>query len=258
MRLLFSVQRYGELVAGGSESACRAVAEALAARGHDVHVLTSRALSYVDWADHFDGGTEQLNGVTVHRLGVRAPRNAEKFAAINNRILSHPHTTLAVQREWLRMEGPDLPGQTQWLDHHARGFDAAIFFTYLYPTTPFGLPVAAKHCPVILVPTAHDEPWLWLRVFDACVRLADAIICLTPEELDLVRRRFRFEPRAEVIGLGVDSVTQGDGDRFRDRFGLDDRRYLVVLGRVDPGKGSDELRGTSCGTRSCIPPISPW
>lgn len=241
MRLLFCVQRYGVDVAGGSEAACRAVAERLAARGHEVHVITSRARSYVDWADHYPAGREVLAGVSVHRLSVRDIRRHEQFAPLHGRMITQPLAPLFVQRDWLRIQGPDLPGLTPWLDAHAGEFDAAIFFTYLYPTTAFGLPIAARHCPTVLVPTAHDEPMLQFRVFDQAVRRADGIVCLTPEELELIERRFRFTPRAEVIGLGLDPDVHADPRRFRDRFGLDDRPYVLFLGRVDPGKGSDEV-----------------
>ena len=240
MKLLFCVQRYGEGVAGGSEAACRQVAERLAARGHHVEVVTSRARSYVDWADYFPEGTSELNGVIVHRLSVRAPRTDEQFGPLHGRVLGQPHAPLYVQRDWLRIEGPDVPDLEPWLRAHAGRFDCAIFFTYLYPTTGFGLPVAAAYCPTVLLPTAHDEPMMALRVFDSLVRAADGVICLTHEELELVRRRFRFEPLAEVIGIGLDVHPVALGQRFRDAYGLGDRPYLVVIGRIDAGKGSDE------------------
>lgn len=241
MKLLFCVQRYGEGVAGGSEAACRQVAERLAARGHDIEVVTSRARSYVDWSDHFAEGESMLNGVRVHRLSVRAPRDPDQFGAIHSRVLHHPRAALAMQRDWLRLQGPDVPELPVWLDANAGRFDAAIFFTYLYPTTAFGLPVAANRCPTILHPTAHEEPMFELRVFQKTMRRADALICLTPEELELVRMQYRFEPCAEVIGIGLDVHPVGDGRRFRDAYGLGERPYLIFLGRIDPGKGSDEI-----------------
>ena len=240
MKLLFCVQRYGEGVAGGSEAACRQVAERLAARGHHVEVVTSRARSYVDWADHFPEGTSELNGVLVHRLSVRAPRTPEQFGPLHGRVLGQPEAPLYVQRDWLRIQGPDVPDLEPWLRAHAGAFDCAIFFTYLYPTTAFGLPVAAAYCPTVLHPTAHDEPMMALRVFDSLLRATDGVICLTDEELELVRRRFRFEPFAEVIGIGLDVHPVALGQRFRDAHDLGDRPYLVVVGRIDPGKGSDE------------------
>jgi glycosyltransferase involved in cell wall biosynthesis len=241
VRLLFCVQRYGEGVAGGSETACREVAERLAARHHDVEVVTSRARSYVDWADEFPPGDEVLNGVRVHRLGVRERRLPERFGPIHGRVLGQPYAPLYVQRDWLRLQGPDLPDLAPWLHDNARRFDAAIFFTYLYPTTAFGLPIAARYCPTILVPTAHDEPMFELRVFDQLFRATDGIVCLSLEELELIQRRFRFTPDAEVIGLGVDLHPQANGNRFRAAYGLGDRPYMIFLGRIDPGKGSDEL-----------------
>ena len=241
MRLLFCVQRYGEEVAGGSEAACRQVAEHLAARGHLVEVVTSRAKSYVDWADHYPAGPTTLNGVVVHRLSVRRPRDPKQFGPLHGRILRTRRAPLFVQRDWLRLQGPDVPGLPLWLDANAERFDLANFFTYLYPTTAFGLPVAARRLPTILFPTAHEEPMMELRVFDELVRAADGLLCLTPEELELVAERFRFTPRAEVIGLGVDQNPVGDGRRFRDAHGLGDEPYVIFVGRIDPGKGSDEL-----------------
>lgn len=240
MKILFSVQRYGEGVAGGSEAACRSVAEHLASRGHHVEVITSCAHSYVDWADHFPEGTSELNGVIVHRLPVRQRRTPEQFGPLHGRVLGRANTPLFVQRDWLRVEGPDLPGLVPWLHANAARFDVANFFTYLYPTTGFGLRVAAAYCPTILHPTAHDEPMMDLRVFDSVVRAADGIVCLTEEELALVRRRFRYDPVAEVIGIGLDVHPVALASRFREQHDLGELPYLIVVGRIDPGKGSDE------------------
>jgi glycosyltransferase involved in cell wall biosynthesis len=241
MRILFCVQRYGDGVAGGSEAACRAVAERMVARNHHVEVVTSRARSYVDWADEFPAGESELNGVRVHRLSVRERRLPERFGPIHGRVLGQPHTPLYVQRDWLRLQGPDLPELAPWLHDNARRFDVAVFFTYLYPPAALGLPIAARYCPTVLVPTAHDEPMFHLRVFDQVFRAADGIICLSAEELEIIERRFRFLPDAEVISLGLDLHPRADGGRFRNAHGLGERPYMIFLGRVDPGKGSDEL-----------------
>ena len=77
MKLLYLVQRYGPQVVGGSEAACRAFAEQLAQRGHEVDVLTSCAKRYTDWANELPPGTSEEAGVTVHRLPVVKPRDEE-------------------------------------------------------------------------------------------------------------------------------------------------------------------------------------
>ena len=68
VKILFVVQRYGVEVAGGAERACREYAERLAGRGHRVEVLTTRARSYVDWADEYPPGRHELNGVVVEEF----------------------------------------------------------------------------------------------------------------------------------------------------------------------------------------------
>lgn len=242
MRILYCVQRYGAEVSGGAEAACRSLAEQMAARGHHVEVVTSCAVDYVTWDDEYEPGTSKLNGVLVHRLPVRDARTAEQFGPISGRVLSGPSAPLAVQQDWVRVQGPDVPGLEPWLSANSSRFDVAVFYTYLYPTTVFGLPVAARHTPTVLHPAAHDEPMIQLAIFDSLIRQADAISVQTPEELATIRRRFRFEPLSAVVGLGVDiNPPLADGNRFRAMFGLGDEPVLLYNGRIEPGKGTDEL-----------------
>src|SRR3977135_3723015 len=79
VRALFVVQRSGREVAGGAETCCREFATRLGARGHEVEVLTSTALSYLDWANHYPAGTAELHGVVLHRLPVDGQRDDRFF-----------------------------------------------------------------------------------------------------------------------------------------------------------------------------------
>ena len=58
-------------------------------------------------------------------------------------------------------------------------FDVVVFFTYLYFPTFFGLPLVRDRA--ILVPTAHDEPTIYLGIFDKVFRSARYLAFLTPE-----------------------------------------------------------------------------
>jgi glycosyltransferase involved in cell wall biosynthesis len=241
MRLLYGVQRYGEGVAGGAETACRDFAEQMAARGHGVEVLTSCAVDYVTWADEFEPGISELNGVTVHRLRVREERAPRRFHPLSSRVFGE-RTPLAAQRDWTRIQGPDLPELEPWLDQHAGRFDVAAFYTYLYPVTAFGLPVAARSTATVLHPAAHDEPMLELPIFDDLFAAAGGLALHTPEELATIRRRFRFDRPAEVVGLGIDTDrSRGVADRFRAAYDIGDDPVLLFVGRVEPAKGTDEL-----------------
>ena len=239
MRLLFVVQRYGAEVFGGAEAFCRQLTHRLVERGHEVEVLTSAALSYVDWADHYAVGTAVDAGVKVHRLGVGRPRDNQVFSALRQRALEQRWIAPYIQREWLRQQGPWLPELDPWLRDRSGEFDATVFVTYLYYPTSTGL--AAASSPTVLHPTAHDEPPAYLPVFDEMFRLPTGFGFLTEEEGDFVRRRFRVRRPSVVTGIGIDPPTPSDPADFRARFGLGDRPYIVCVGRTDPGKGSVEL-----------------
>jgi glycosyltransferase involved in cell wall biosynthesis len=241
LRILFVVQRYGVEVAGGAELSCRQFATRLAARGHRVEVVTSRAQSAQDWADVYPAGTTDLDGVRVHRLGVSGPRDNEAFESMTVEVLwSGRLVPRNAQEQWRRLQGPDLPELTPWLADRASDYDVVVHFSYLYTPTWAGLPVTAALVPTVLHATAHDEPAFWLPVFDDLFGLPARYAWFTEEERDLLLRR-GAPRRGDVIGIGMDLDAPGDGARFRARFGLGDRPYLVFVGRVEAGKGSEEL-----------------
>jgi glycosyltransferase involved in cell wall biosynthesis len=243
--MLFVVQRYGRDVPGGAELLCRELATRLAAHGHDVHVATTCARSYADWADEYEPGTFTIDGVSVHRFAVARPRDSAQFADVSARVtIGTEPVAFELQEEWMRLQGPWVPALVEWLDEHCTEFDVAMFTTYLYWTSWAGLRALAGRIPALLLPTAHDEPTLRLPLFNLLFALPDALAFLTEEEQSLVRERFPGAPAGAVLGAGVDLDALGAPAgvaEFRDRYGLRDRPYLVVVGRLDPGKGSDEL-----------------
>jgi glycosyltransferase involved in cell wall biosynthesis len=246
VKLLFVVQRYGHEVAGGAERCCLEFATRLTARGHHVEVLTSRAKSYQDWADHYPEGATDIDGVVVHRLGVDRPREHERFGRVNARVLWTEHSApIHLQHEWSRAQGPFLPELPEWLRVHGRDFDAVIFYTYLYWPTWKGLETVAGVVPTVLHPTAHDESPLYLTMFDDMFRRPTGLGFLTEEEGELVRRRFHVDQPAVVTGVGVDldvRVPDAEVAAFRASVaGLGNRPYLAFLGRIDPIKGSEEM-----------------
>ncbi len=116
-----------------------------------------------------------------------------------------------------------------------------IWFTYLYWTTWAAMHTLPGLVPVVLHPTVHDEPPLRLSIFDEVFRGPDAFALSTPEEIDLIRERFHIDPPGGVIGIGVE-FPNGDGARFRHAYpALGDAPYLLYVGRVDEGKGAQQL-----------------
>ena len=271
MKLAFIVQRYGTEILGGSEYHCRLIAERLATR-HDVEVLTTCARDYITWKNEYPEGTDRVRGVTVRRFASTRTRDINAFNRQSEWIFSNGHSK-DDEMEWLKQQGPWCPALLEYLSRHHQSYDALIFFTYLYAPTVLGLSIAPGKS--ILVPTAHDEPAIHLGLYKEMFALPAAIAYNTD-----VERRFlttHFPIRAigeETVGCGVElpghdaKTRQADDEdplsdtdtsvrRFDDyqplpahlteRGAIFRRRHRLLGpfalygGRIDPGKGCEEL-----------------
>jgi glycosyltransferase involved in cell wall biosynthesis len=236
MRVALVVQRYGLEVLGGSETLARRIAELLAPHV-DVTVLTTCALDYGTWADHYPSGEDEVNGVRLLRFSVPRPRDSVEFDEAGNRAYADPEN-VELGRAWMRAQGPHSPGLIAHLRDEGERYDAIGFMTYLYATTAEGLPLVAERS--VLCPTMHDEPPLALRIFDEVFASARVLLFNTPEERELARERFGVEDeRSRIVGIGIDEV-EGDPARFAAEKGIG-RPYALYHGRLDPSKGVPEL-----------------
>ena len=91
MRIGFVIQRYGTEVLGGAEYLCRLVAERLAPR-HHVEVLTTCARDYHTWKNEYPEGADRLRGVTVRRFATARMRDIDEFNRYSEWIFANPHS----------------------------------------------------------------------------------------------------------------------------------------------------------------------
>jgi glycosyltransferase involved in cell wall biosynthesis len=271
VKIAFVIQRYGTEVLGGAEHLCRLVAERLAGQ-HDVEVLTTCARDYITWANEYPEGPDRIRGVTVRRFASAQTRDLAAFNRYSEWIFSHQHSR-ADEMEWLKQQGPWCPSLVEHLRRNQQHYDVLVFFTYLYAPTVLGLEV----CPTrsVLVPTAHDEPAIQLGIFTEVFGRPAAMIYNTESEQRFVRRTFPNRPLLEEIaGVGVELPQQNPYPRMPSQPDEDDdgpeeanesagasafpahltargavfrRRHrldgpiLLYGGRIDPGKGCEEL-----------------
>jgi glycosyltransferase involved in cell wall biosynthesis len=271
MRLAFIVQRYGTEILGGSEYHCRLIAERLAQK-HEVEVLTTCARDYITWRNEYPEGTDRVRGVTVRRFANAITRDLDSFNRQSDWIFNHPHTQ-DDELAWLKAQGPWSPALLDHLARRHQQFDALIFFTYLYAPTVLGLQIAPGRS--ILVPTAHDEPAIHLDIYKEVFSLPAAVAYNTEVERRFLTTHFPIRAVAEeTVGCGVDlpasdarerpvetedprhepetEVRRFDGyqplpPHITERGAVFRRRhrlhgpFVLYGGRIDPGKGCEEL-----------------
>ncbi len=229
------VQRYGE-VTGGAEKHAQMVAERLAAEW-DVTVLTTTAKEHLTWESHFEPGESEAGPVRVRRFNVERPRQMRAFNALSRQRFALPQDLLH-ESHWIAEQGPLAPGLLRHLSERGDDYAAFVFFTYLYAPTVWGLPLVGERS--VLVPTAHDEPPFAFHAYAEPFERTRMLLCNTPEEEALIRRRFPNAAPSKVVGVGVEPQP-GRPERFRAEHGLGQRPYLFYIGRIEPGKGVGEM-----------------
>ncbi len=236
MKLAFVIQRYGGEVLGGSEQLCRLVAERLAAQ-HEVDVLTTCARDYVTWKNEYPEGTDRVRGVTIRRFASSQARDIESFNQYSDWIFNHEHTR-ADEMEWLKQQGPWCPALIEYLRRHHQQYDVLIFFTYLYATTVQGLEVNPGRS--IVVPTAHDEPAIYLEIFKDVFTRPAALCYLTDSERAFVQQQFPDRPLLEELtGVGIDIPPQQPHPKVPEPS-ADEAPLAAVDDSTVEGAGADE------------------
>jgi glycosyltransferase involved in cell wall biosynthesis len=269
MKVAFIVQRYGTEILGGSEYHCRLIAERLAVR-HSVEVLTTCAADYVSWKNEYPEGQDRVRGVTVRRFANARTRDIQAFNRYSEWIFNNAHT-VEDEKEWLRQQGPWCPSLIEFLERNHSQYDVLVFFTYLYAPTVIGMTIAPHKS--ILVPTAHDEPAIHLDIYKDMFSLPAGLAYNTESERRFLTTHFSIRAvEEETVGCGVDlphaqgRERTGDPDSaateeetaaeeaspsfrphlaergtiFRRRHRLHGS-FALYGGRIDPGKGCEEL-----------------
>jgi len=273
LKIAFIVQRYGTEILGGSEYHCRLIAERLAPR-HHVEVLTTCAQDYVTWKNEYAEGSDRVRGVTVRRFANARTRDIHAFNRYSEWIFNNAHSR-DDEMEWLRQQGPWCPPLLEYIERNQHQYDVLIFFTYLYAPTVVGAKIAPHKS--ILVPTAHDEPAIHLDIYKELFSLPAGLAYNTEVERRFLTTHFSIRAiEEETIGCGVDlphaqeyprehTPRPGEADDATDDQAVVDdpsptwrphlahrgtmfrRRHrlhgpiALYGGRIDPGKGCEEL-----------------
>lgn len=245
-KLAIVTQRSHQSVLGGSESHALQYAMLLK-DDYQVDVLTTTAVDATTWANALPAGTEKRNGITIRRFKVDQGRTLY-WHALHERLLREfecrNHTerssnnqrkqicwTLALQEEFIRKQGPYSADLIAFLSERSHNYKAVIFFTYLFPTTYFGIPQCSKkRC--LLVPTLHDEPPAYLSAYTYMVRKVRSLLWNTEAELRLGSFLWGELP-GRIVGMGINTRKYAPARQ--------ECPYLLYCGRIDLHKDCDQL-----------------
>jgi glycosyltransferase involved in cell wall biosynthesis len=235
VRIAFVVQRCGLEVNGGAELYCLQVAQRMAKHCR-VEIITTCALDYMTWQDFYPEAVQQIGPTSVRRFRVDRPRNVEQFDRLSTDLHARQEgATLPEQEVWMRAQGPMSTGLLDYLVAEKDAYDVFVFFTYLYATSYFGLPLVRDKA--LLVPLAHDEWPLYFTMWDRFFTLPKRMIFNTSAERDLLHRRFSGAALpGPVIGIGIEPPPEIASEKFKTRHNLT-VPFLLYVGRVDESKG---------------------
>ena len=232
-KILFVVQRYGLEINGGAELHCRQLAERLV-DDYDVSVLTTCAIDYVTWKNEYKEGTEYINDVKIIRKKVDFERNQKNFNKISEK-LNNEKDNISLGIEWQKAQGPHSSELIKFLKDYKDDYEAIIFLTYLYYTTYFGLQVAPEKS--LLIPTAHDEPPIYYKIFDRIFNIPKGILYSTTVERDFINKKFKNNHiYTDIVGLGIEIKNNISKIDLKNKF-LIKNEYVLYLGRIDESKG---------------------
>lgn len=238
MKIGFVLARYGTEVIGGAENAARMLAEGMVQRfGWSVEIFTTCATSAHTWDDVYPPGDETINGVSVRRFPVLRGRSPD-YNAYSGQLFTAPgDASLTQAQRWVDLQGPVCPDAVQ----AAQESDARllVYYPYLFYPTIRGVPQTPDRA--VLHPAAHDEAPLRLSLFREVFASARGLVFQTRAERNLVQGLYPVAAKPQLLlGLGVER-TPGDRGAARHLLGIGDRPFVICLGRVEDGKGSNAL-----------------
>lgn len=231
-------QRYGKEVNGGSEYYTMQLAEHLCEQ-YEVEILTTQALSYTTWENHYSAGTEEINGITVRRFPVKHPRQKLMQKIIGKLITVFKMNYRLLNGLWIKAQGPYAPELVRFIEEHETEYDVFVFVTYLYYPAVYGMEKVKKKS--VFVPTAHEEAYIHFRLMQDVFTSPSAYVFLTEEEKNLVHSLFPVDKIPyEVSAMGIEPRRQQTESDFREKYEIH-KPYLIYAGRIDVDKGCGQM-----------------
>ena len=238
---------FGRELKGGAEQLSWQIAARLAERGHCIEVLTTCCRSFLDdWSNNYiPRGKTVESGFVIRRFKVNK-RNRLAFDRLNAELLKIHHESLLpgvspVQSDyshiWSR-ENINSRSLVRFIVSHQKYYQAFIFIPYLYGLILHSLPLVADKA--WLQPCLHDEVYAYLPEVADLFLHAKGLLFNSDGEMQLAAQLYGpiVLSKGMVVGTGIEfDALKNDSQLIPGE--LKKCRFVLCLGRRDPGKGTD-------------------
>ena len=238
-KLGFVVPWYGQNIPGGAEMLLRGLTLHLHEAGVELEILTTCVKQFSsDWNENFHKeGVTTEGGITVRRFKVRK-RNTAAFDRVNLMLIKGRKPSLEDQQIFV----DEMVNSTDLYDYmreHKDEYSLFLYTPYMFGTTIKGCQIAPEKS--VLIPCFHDEAYAYMDVFKETYKNIRGMVFNAKPEEDLTLRIYDLSKvNRRTIGVGVDTNTNGDANRFREKFGIKEP-FILYAGRKDVGKNVPTL-----------------
>lgn len=253
-------QRYGIEVNGGAEYHARVLAEKLAKK-YSIEVITTCALDYNDWSNHYKKSDNLINNIHINRF--KSETKNHKVFRKSRRVISKNTKTQQFLKaiglyhfldkklnlftptkeqcnHWLESQGPYCPDLINHLEEKNSDYSCFIFLTYLYYPTAIGMTKVGEKS--IFIPTAHDEPLFYTEPYKDLFSVPKFIMYNTSSEKIMVENNYpHCTKNSDIAGVGIENIETTKSIKklsAKYNYTFD---YLLYIGRIEGSKGCDEL-----------------
>lgn len=142
------------------------------------------------------------------------------------------------------LRGPRSPEMVRWLKKNIGSYDVVLAQMFPFNTIKYSLIAQKYSIPLILLPLMHvdDEFYHWKHYY-GMLRQADCIFALSPYSKEQVFDK--FNENCHDIGAGIAEETflspQVNGEKFREKFHLEERDIILTVSRKTSSKQYERL-----------------
>lgn len=243
-RFAFVLPRFGQGM-GGAETLTGALAEALAARGQQVEVLTTCARDNRSWKNEYPPGVYKEGNLVVRRFPVNS-RDLNSWIPRQISISQGFSLALDDQFEWMQ-HGVNSDKLYAYIYRNSASFDLIFFAPYLFGTTFWGSLIRPDKS--VLIPCLHDEHYAYVPIIASMFRQVRGALFNSGPEQQLALRLYGNLPGAEV-GMGFNPMPDDDLEMLKPYF-QGASPYLLYLGRKETGKNVQLLLDYFVASKDC-------